>query len=200
MTEENPFSETTDATIQLEGDRMSRLREAVYTALTRALKNCSDQHVEKCFPQLKRDVPQELTEATQRLRQHLEQKMMEEFDKIVKNRDLVHKLNELDTVIDEAKERESTGAPHPQLPIHSSTDMLAIRTAPVMKQELNRLEAIVTTTQSENDIILNEYKEKRKKMEECLQQLQSNVGSIVKISEQLENMEYPILTDMLKQV
>ncbi|KAI8056749.1 Nnf1-domain-containing protein [Syncephalis plumigaleata] len=165
MTDESQPTEQTETTCSPESDRMTRLRETVNEALTRSLNHCSDRHVELCFPQLKRDVPNELTDAIQQMRQFLQDKMTEQFDTIVKNRDLARKLNELDTAIEEAKERQRTGAPVPQIPIQSSTDLLALRTVPVMKQELTRLETSITETQEENDQLLKDYQEKRERIQ-----------------------------------
>ncbi|RKP24790.1 Nnf1-domain-containing protein [Syncephalis pseudoplumigaleata] len=188
MTDENPFVEQTDATIQLEGDRMSRLRDTVKEALTRALNNCR---------QLKRNVPNELTEAIQKMRDYMHDKMTEQFDHMVKQRDLVRKLNELDTAIEEAKERQRTGAPSPQIPFQSSTDLLALRTVPVMKQELQRLETSIAQTQEENDQLLGDYQEKRERIQQHMQRLQSNIESLT--SQQLETMDHPVLSEMLEQ-
>ncbi len=91
------------------GPRASRLQEVFSTALTHTLKTCSYANFSACFPTPAKHVPESLQALWKQMNARIEELARGEFEDILRERDVVRNLNELDRLIAEAKKRKERG-------------------------------------------------------------------------------------------
>ncbi|KAI8920701.1 hypothetical protein BC831DRAFT_477462 [Entophlyctis helioformis] len=87
------------------GPRMAKLVRAVDHALQAVLKDCSDAKFAQSFPQLARDNPVALAQARQDVVAQFQASVMSSFDKLVSDRQIDARLNDLDVLIEAARQR-----------------------------------------------------------------------------------------------
>lgn len=110
-----PNDSTAPAT-PIEGVRASTLRTVFHRALHKALSTCSYRNFEKCFPTTARNNPVLLKTIWQQITQHWETRAKAEYELILQSRNVVEKLNMLDVLEREAKERKAQ-APEGVVPV-----------------------------------------------------------------------------------
>ena len=87
------------------GPRASRLQQVFDQALARTLRANSYSNFSSCFPTPARHVPASLESVWRQLNAKLEESAKAEFEDIVRERDAVAQLNELDRLVGEARLR-----------------------------------------------------------------------------------------------
>lgn len=91
------------------GPRASRLQQIFSEALTRTLRANSYANFSACFPTPASRVPHSLESVWRQLNAKLEESARAEFDDVVRERDVVRRLNELDRLVGEARLRKENG-------------------------------------------------------------------------------------------
>lgn len=91
------------------GPRASRLQQVFEQALARTLRANSYANFAGCFPTPARHVPSSLESVWRQLNAKLEESAKAEFDDIIRERDAVRQLNELDRLVGEARFRMDNG-------------------------------------------------------------------------------------------
>ena len=94
---------------QTPGPRATRLKQVFDQALGRTLRANSYANFAGCFPTPARHVPSSLESVWRQLNAKLEESAKAEFGDIVRERDLVGLLNELDRLVGEARFRRENG-------------------------------------------------------------------------------------------
>jgi kinetochore protein NNF1 len=91
------------------GLRASRLEQVFTEALARTLRANSYANFAACFPTPARHVPASLESVWRQLNAKLEESAKAEFRDIMRERDAVRGLNELDRLVGEARLRRENG-------------------------------------------------------------------------------------------
>jgi kinetochore protein NNF1 len=92
------------------GIRASRLQQVYTQALAKTIQANSYANFAACFPTPARHVPASLESVWRQLNAKLEESAKAEFDDIVRERDAIRGLNELDRLIGEAKVRKENAS------------------------------------------------------------------------------------------
>ena len=89
---------------------MTRLQQVFSEALSRTLRANSYANFSSCFPTPAKHVPHSLESVWRQLNAKLEESAKAEFEDVMRERDVVRGLNELDRLIGEARlRRENAG-------------------------------------------------------------------------------------------
>jgi len=91
------------------GPRASRLQQVFSEALARTLRANSYANFAACFPTPAKHVPRSLESVWRQLNAKLEESAKAEFDDILREKDAVRQLNELDRLVGEARVRKANG-------------------------------------------------------------------------------------------
>ena len=91
------------------GPRASRLQQVFSEALSRTLRANSYANFSSCFPTPSKHVPRSLEAVWRQLNAKLEESAKAEFEDVVRERDVVRGLNELDRLVGEARFRKENG-------------------------------------------------------------------------------------------
>jgi kinetochore protein NNF1 len=91
------------------GPRASRLQQVYNEALMRTLRANSYANFAGCFPTPAKHVPASLESVWRQLNAKLEESAKAEFNEILREKDAVGGLNELDRLVGEAKHRKENG-------------------------------------------------------------------------------------------
>jgi kinetochore protein NNF1 len=91
------------------GPRASRLQQVYSEALARVIRANSYANFAACFPTPAKHVPASLESVWRQLNAKLEESAKAEFDDIIRERETVRRLNELDRLVGEARLRRENG-------------------------------------------------------------------------------------------
>ncbi|EEP77046.1 predicted protein [Uncinocarpus reesii 1704] len=91
------------------GPRAARLQQIFNQALLHTLRANSYSNFSSCFPTPATHVPHSLESVWRQLNAKLEESARAEFDDVIKERDVVRGLNELDRLVGEARRRRDRG-------------------------------------------------------------------------------------------
>ena len=94
---------------QTPGLRASRLQQVFSETLSRTLRANSYDNFSACFPTPANRVPHSLESVWRQLSAKLEESAKAEFEGVVRERDVVRGLNELDRLVGEARWRRDNG-------------------------------------------------------------------------------------------
>lgn len=112
----SPSSQPTAPTSLAPGPRATRLQDIYSKALRATLKANSYENFATCFPTPARHVPASLESVHRQLNAKLEESATAEFNEIIKERDVIKGLNELDRLVGEARRRKSQGESESDVP------------------------------------------------------------------------------------
>ncbi|KAI9707374.1 MAG: hypothetical protein M1836_000334 [Candelina mexicana] len=170
------------------GPRASKLQDVFSHALAHTLKVCSYDNFAACFPTPAKYVSGSLMALWRQMVGKLEEAAKNEFNDIMKERDVVPNLNELDRLITEARKRKSRAAegevpipPHtlPPLPLYIA------HLAPFLQQTQSQLNARLQTTQSQNAQLASTISEQRAEIELLVSGLEEIVADLESAVESL---------------
>ncbi|KAI9681433.1 MAG: hypothetical protein M1817_002717 [Caeruleum heppii] len=146
------------------GPRALALRRIYSEALTHTLKTLSYARFAQCFPTPARYCPESLRGLWDQMVKKLEGAAQSEFEDILRERAVVHALNELDQLVAEAQRRKAE-APPGEIPVapHTlpPTSLLAAHLAPHLTQTRSQLNARLQTVQSQNAQLAAQIQEQR---------------------------------------
>ncbi|KAI9813380.1 MAG: hypothetical protein M1826_002499 [Phylliscum demangeonii] len=170
------------------GHRAQRLQTIFHEALAHTIKTISYEHFASCFPTVAAACPDSLRAVWQQMRARFEELARSEFEEILRERDAVRLLNELDGLVarasqdKEAAERglgqgEDGGrppAPHTLPP----SAILAAHLAPLLAGEGAKLQAQLQTVQEENVGLMQTLATQRQEMARLVAELESVVADL----------------------
>ncbi|KAF9414853.1 hypothetical protein BGZ94_000255 [Podila epigama] len=125
-----------------EGPRMIRLRKILEKSLQETVKACNFNAVQECFPLVANATPLELRDAHDKVCQFLNVEVNNEFEQIIQERNLIFKLNGLDRLIVDAKNKGRT-AGSPNVAVRA-------RVVPTKEAEVQRLRAELERVRLDN--------------------------------------------------
>lgn len=91
------------------GLRASRLHQVFTESLSRTIRSNSYENFSACFPTPAKHVPHSLETVWRQLNAKLEESAKAEFEGVIRERDVVRGLNELDRLVGEARFRKENG-------------------------------------------------------------------------------------------
>ncbi|KAL5355433.1 putative MIND kinetochore complex component Nnf1 [Aspergillus floccosus] len=162
------------------GPRAAYLQKIFDQALARTLRANSYANFSGCFPTPAKHVPASLESVWRQLNAKLEESAKAEFEDILRERDAVRQLNELDRLVGEAKFRRENGqgdgdfAPHTLPP----DELYRAHLTPYLQEARLSLDSKLETTETENVKLAERVQAQRKEIEELLSSLENVVGDL----------------------
>ena len=92
------------------GPRAAALQKLYGDAIAHLLKTCDYPRFAQCFPTPAKEIPQSLKGLHEQFNEKLGTQLRTNFDDIVRERNVVGSLNELDRLVDDAKRRKARAA------------------------------------------------------------------------------------------
>ncbi|CAJ2506299.1 Uu.00g004290.m01.CDS01 [Anthostomella pinea] len=182
------------------GPRASRFQDVLESSLAHTLSKLTYENLASCYPTLAVEAPKVLRGVQERLVLKLGQNCRESFDKVNRSRDIVAKLNELETLVSEAERRRDEagekGAEAP-IPPHMlpADEVLAAHLAPHLALQQSQLNAKLQTTQAHNARLFEEIQKQRAEIE-------SLVGFLEKAFEDIDGASHMmdgVVDDLAKE-
>ncbi|KAG0052227.1 hypothetical protein BGZ83_002836 [Gryganskiella cystojenkinii] len=132
-----------------EGPRMTRLRAVLEKSMSKTLETCNYAAIRECFPALSEAHPDDLRDAHDKVCLFLRVEINNEFEQILQERSVVHKLNALDQLIAESYAKGRTTGSRSILDLKPEVAVRA-RTVPTKEEEIERLKAELERVQLDN--------------------------------------------------
>ncbi|KAK2807548.1 hypothetical protein FQN50_005416 [Emmonsiellopsis sp. PD_5] len=168
------------------GPRASRLHQVFSEALLRTLRANSYANFSACFPTPAVHVPSSLEALWRQLNAKLEASARDEFEDVLREREVVRGLNELDRLVGEARVRKGDGKgggegeggvrviPHTL----GANELYQAHLAPYLAQAQASLDEKLEDVQRENVRLAETVALQRKEIEELLAGLQAVIGDV----------------------
>ncbi|KAI1423593.1 Nnf1-domain-containing protein [Xylaria sp. FL1777] len=166
------------------GPRASRFQTTLDSALSHTLAKISWDNFAACYPHIAAHAPATLRAVQTQMVDRLRSLCKKEFDSIQQSRNVVAKLNELESLVSEAERRrkEAGGGADAPVPPHllPPDEVLDAHLAPHLAQQQSQLNAKLQTTQAHNAKLFDDIKSQRSEIE-------SLVSLLEKVLEDVDN-------------
>ncbi|KAI1348298.1 Nnf1-domain-containing protein [Xylaria sp. FL0043] len=167
------------------GPRASRFQTTLDSALSHTLAKISWDNFAACYPHIAAHAPATLRAVQTQMVDRLRSLCKKEFDSIQQSRNVVAKLNELESLVSEAERRRKEageGGADPPVPPHMlpPDEVLDAHLAPHLAQQQSQLNAKLQTTQAHNAKLFEDIKRQRAEIE-------SLVSLLEKVLEDVDN-------------
>ncbi|KAI0166616.1 Nnf1-domain-containing protein [Xylariaceae sp. FL1272] len=173
---QQPSSEQTPAspplpqrhTVITPGTRATQLQKIYEKVLSGTLNKISWDNFAACYPTIAAQAPATLRLVQGQMVDRLRSLCKKEFDSIQQARNVITKLNELDSLVSVAEQkRDASGSGEPPVPPHvlPAEDILAAHLAPHLAQQQSQLNARLQTTQAHNAKLYEDIQRQRAEIE-----------------------------------
>ncbi|PGH32531.1 kinetochore protein NNF1 [[Emmonsia] crescens] len=162
------------------GPRASRLQQVFSEALLRTLRANSYANFSACFPTPAKHVPHSLESVWRQLNAKLEESARAEFDDVLREREVVRGLNELDRLVGEARLRRDNGEGEASVPPHTlgANELYQAHLAPYLVEVQSSLNTKLETVQKENGQLSEKVESQRREIEQLLSGLEAVVSDV----------------------
>ncbi|KAJ9265320.1 hypothetical protein DTO195F2_1932 [Paecilomyces variotii] len=162
------------------GPRASRLEKVYTEALSRTLRANSYANFSACFPTPAKYVPASLESVWRQLNAKLEESAKAEFDEIMREKDAVRGLNELDRLVGEAKLRMENGEEGNVVGPHTlgAEELYKAHLAPYLRDAQDALNEKLEATQAQNAELAEKIRQQRLEIESLLSGLEAIVADV----------------------
>ncbi|KAJ9311241.1 hypothetical protein DTO271D3_8468 [Paecilomyces variotii] len=162
------------------GPRASRLEKVYTEALSRTLRANSYANFSACFPTPAKYVPASLESVWRQLNAKLEESAKAEFDEIMREKDAVRGLNELDRLVGEAKLRMENGEEGSVVGPHTlgAEGLYKAHLAPYLRDAQDALNEKLEATQAQNAELAEKIRQQRLEIESLLSGLEAIVADV----------------------
>ncbi|PGH17127.1 hypothetical protein AJ79_01265 [Helicocarpus griseus UAMH5409] len=172
------------------GPRASRLQQVFNQALARTLRANSYANFSACFPTPARHVPASLENVWRQLNAKLEESARAEFEDVLREREVVRGLNELDRLVGEARVRRERGEGggaggeggegEGVIPPHTlgANELYQAHLAPYLAEAQSSLNTKLGTVQGENTRLAEKVTAQRREIEQLLSGLEAVIGDV----------------------
>ncbi|POS86469.1 hypothetical protein EPUL_001324 [Erysiphe pulchra] len=180
------------------GPRATAFTTLYHSALQSTLNAISYESFASCFPLISAQAPQALRAMWQGMRDGLEAFAVSEFELILQERDVVGRLNALESIIadanrrrdahlasGEASEKQVPAPPHKLLP----EPLVKAHLTPLYLSQQSQLNAKLQTVQSLNAGLMSEIHKQREEMASLLAQTEMLVGDAESASQVMSNVQ-----------
>ncbi|KAI9803692.1 MAG: hypothetical protein M1833_000604 [Piccolia ochrophora] len=181
-TKDPPSSPSPPPPVQLTpGHRATALQKVFNEALAHTLRTCSYDNFAACFPTPAKYCASSLKALWRQMTEKMDELARSEFDDILKERNVIPSLNELDRLIAEARRRKAraTGNDEP-VPSHTlpPEDILSAHLAPFLAQQQSQLNAKTQTVQSQNAQLMQTIEAQREEIRRMVEGLEAVVADL----------------------
>ncbi|KAK7418860.1 hypothetical protein QQX98_003722 [Neonectria punicea] len=168
------------------GPRAARLQELYAQRLKRTMGKLAWENFAGCYPTVAKKAEGVLRQVQGQMVDKLGEKCEKEFENIMVTRQVVPKLNDLESLISDASRRRaessssSTADATPPTPPHllPPDAILAAHLHPALVAHQSQLNARLQTTQSQNTLLYDEVRRQRAEIAALLDRLDAVVGDV----------------------
>lgn len=166
------------------GPRAARFQKVLDDSLAHTLGKISWDNFASCFPTIAAQAPAALKTVQKQMVDRLGVLCRKEFETIVQSRNVVARLNELESLVSQAeRRREEAGLVDPKdvpVPPHllPADTVLAAHLAPHLAQQQSQLNARLQTTQAHNAKLFADIQKQRTELEALLSLLEKLFADI----------------------
>ena len=172
----------TTATETSHGLRATKLDEVLERALHQTMRACAYEKLETCFPTLARTDADTLRHAGEQVTSFMTTSCRTEFQKILDDRQVRERLDQLDRIVAAAKARKQAGEP-PSENVSELTPEAVLRAhiLPLKRQELADLQARLAVLQAQNAENLEALDAAKRSADERASSLKSSLQDLDKV-------------------
>ncbi|KAI0881960.1 Nnf1-domain-containing protein [Annulohypoxylon maeteangense] len=180
-------------TPQTPGLRASRFQQVLDSSLSHTLGKISWDNFAACYPTIAAQAPAVLRAVQKQMVDRLTALCKKEFDSVLQSRNVVGKLNELESLMSEAERRRDdagvVGA-EPPIPPHMlpPDQILAAHLAPHLTQQQSQLNAKLQTVQAHNAKLFGDIQKQRAEMQSLMALLQKIFEDIDEANGQIDDV------------
>lgn len=154
-----------------DGARMRHLRRVLDHAVKFSVKAFSLPNLNKSFPSLAREAHEPLKAAQQQIVEYMQATLLNEFERIVENRELCRKLNEIDEMVTETKGDPPFVRPSPE-------SAVLARVIPVKRAHLAKIRHQLKEYEIENTQLSDELYIRRQQLAACSEELDTRINDL----------------------
>ncbi|CCU80149.1 spindle pole protein Nnf1 [Blumeria hordei DH14] len=178
------------------GPRAKAFVTLYYSALQSTLRSVPYESFEACFPLIAAQAPTALRAMWQGMRDGLESFASREFEMILQERAVVRRLNELEAIITDARQRRDLATdsekptPDQGRPSHTLApdQLIAARLAPLYAAQQGQLNAKLQTLESLNAGLVVEIRNERAEIYKLLERAETMVEDIREAAAELPSL------------
>ncbi|KAI1368425.1 Nnf1-domain-containing protein [Xylaria arbuscula] len=193
--EETPASPPLPArhTALTPGPRASRFQTTLDSALSHTLAKISWDNFAACYPHIAAHAPATLRAVQTQMVDRLRSLCKKEFDSIQQSRNVVAKLNELESLVSEAERRRKEAGDDgvdPPVPPHMlpPDEVLDAHLAPHLAQQQSQLNAKLQTTQAHNAKLFEDIKRQRSEIESLVSLLEKVLEDVSNTNQMMDGV------------
>ncbi|KAJ4325335.1 hypothetical protein N0V84_003556 [Fusarium piperis] len=163
------------------GPRAARLQELYSRSLKKTLGKIGWENVAGCYPTVAKRAEGVLRQVQGQMVDKLGEKCEKEFESILVTRQVVPKLNDLESLVSDASRRrgESRSETQPTPPhLLPPSAILAAHMTPSLTAHQSQLNARLQTTQSQNALLHDEVRRQRDEIRSLLEALEAVVADV----------------------
>ncbi|KAH8127911.1 hypothetical protein ACSS6W_003900 [Trichoderma asperelloides] len=164
------------------GPRATRFQELYAQSLKRTLGKLKWDNFAACYPTVAKKAEPVLKQVQTQMAEKLAEKCEREFESILVARQVVPKLNDLESLVADATHRRLSSAPDAPKPtpphLLPAKDILSAHLAPSLASHQSLLNAKLQTAQSHNAILYEQIRNQRAEIEALLDSLEAAVGDV----------------------
>ncbi|KAF4999462.1 hypothetical protein FGRMN_2484 [Fusarium graminum] len=162
------------------GPRAARLQELYARSLKKTLGKVGWTNVAGCYPTIAKRADGVLRQVQGQMVGKLGEKCEKEFENIMVSRQVVPKLNDLESLISDASRRRAESTTEPPTPPHllPPSTILAAHLTPSLTSHQSQLNARLQTTQSQNALLHDEVQRQREEIRALLDALEAVVADV----------------------
>lgn len=164
------------------GPRATRFQELYAQSLKRTLAKLKWDNFAACYPTVASKAEPVLKQVQTQMAEKLAEKCEREFESILIARQVVPKLNDLESLVADATHRRISSAPDAPKPtpphLLPAKDILSAHLAPSLASHQSLLNAKLQTAQSHNAILYEQIRSQRAEIEALLGSLEAAVGDV----------------------
>ncbi|KAG9738718.1 MIND kinetochore complex component Nnf1, partial [Aureobasidium melanogenum] len=189
---------------QTPGPRAAALQKLYSDAISHTLRTCSYSNFASSFPTPASHAPDAMKRLHTDFVEKLHRTCKLNFDQILRDRQVVASLNDLDRLVDDARRRKAAaeqatnGQPvQPPLPPHTlpASSLYLSHLAPLLSDQHASLSSRLQTAQSENADLVDTVSEQRREIERLVSQLETTIADIDAANEALPIDDMDALTE-----
>ncbi|KAI0875087.1 Nnf1-domain-containing protein [Hypoxylon argillaceum] len=181
------------------GPRASRFQTTLDSALSHTLAKISWDNFAACYPHIAAHAPATLRAVQTQMVDRLRSLCKKEFDSVQQSRNVVAKLNELESLVSEAERRrkEAGEGVEPPIPPHMlpPDEVLDAHLAPHLAQQQSQLNAKLQTTQAHNAKLFEDINRQRAEIESLVSLLEKVLEDV----DNTNNMMHGVADDVARE-
>ncbi|KAF6843277.1 spindle pole protein [Colletotrichum musicola] len=179
------------------GPRATRFTQLYDLALQRTLQKVNYDNFASCFPTIAAHAPSKLRNVQKQMADYLEERCNKDFQAILVDRDVIRKLNELESLVSDAERRKRESGDDGEEPIPfllqyllvdidtpsrphllPPEEVMTAHLAPRLASQQSHLNARLQNTQAANEVLFASIQSQRAEIDALLAQLEGHVADI----------------------